>query len=177
MNYNTDKRFRARWILIFLLVAAVVAGIGYLIGTAANAEDTPVRCWIMCKPVEGNYVNVHRTPGKNSQSVGYLECGDDFLTDGKSSNGFIRVYNIGEYGEGWVYCGYVCTEEPVMVNEQYVVVAKTRVACRQWMDGPQIKSRPWLVNGSNVWVYCKADGWMLTSHGYILEEWLEANPL
>ena len=67
------------------------------------------------------------------------------------------------------------TEEPVQVYEQYICVAKKRVACRKWIGGPQT-SMPWLKNGSDVDVFYMADGWAITSRGYIQSEWLEANP-
>ena len=176
MNYNTDKTKRARVLLAILLGAVILGGIVFRLCYDANAEaaeDRLVKCWIMCKP--GSRVNVRRIPEKNGMEVGFLECGDWFLTDGKSSDGWIRCYGIGEYGEGWVYCGFVVTEEPRMVFEQYVCVATSRVACRKWPDGPQT-SRPWLKNGSNVDVFCMADGWACTSRGYIRSEWLEADP-
>jgi hypothetical protein len=174
-NYNTDRSFRARWLLIFLLLAVVCAGIGYMIGTAAQAEDQTVMCWVMCKP--GNFVNVRKNPNKNSEIVGYLDCGDDFKTDAEIRNGFIHVYGIGEYGEGWVYCGYVATEKPEAVFQNYVCVAKNRVACRRWMNGPRIEGRSgWLYNLDTVSVFYIADGWAMTSRGYIQSEWLEVDP-
>ena len=65
------------------------------------------------------------------------------------------------------------------VGENYVCVAKSRVACRRWVNGPQIEDngRPrWLVNGSNVSVFYIAEGWAVTSRGYIQSEWLEVDP-
>ena len=176
MNYNTNRDKRARRILLILLAAVIIGGAAYMIGTRAiseAAEDQLIRCWILCKP--GSQVNVRRTPGKNAMEVGFLEVGDSFLTDGDSKNGFIRCYGIGEYGEGWIYCGYVATEEPKAVFTRCVCVAKNRVACRKWMDGPKT-SLPWLKNGSFVEVFHTADGWACTSRGYIRAEWLEASP-
>ena len=117
---------------------------------------------------------MRRSPG--GQECGYLELGDWFMTDGTSSDGWIRCYGIGEYGEGWVYCGYVCTEEPVKVFEQYVCCAKTRVACRRWMNGPKIDGSPWLTNLSTVDVFYIADGWACTNRGFIMAEYLEVSP-
>ena len=182
MNYNTNNTPRARFILMVLLIAIIVAGIAYLVCSAANAasvENTMVKCWIMCKPGkpgECSYVYAHRTPDKRSEIVGRLDFGDYFMTDAESKNGFIWADGIGEYGEAWIYCGYVVTEEPKIVNEQYVCVAKTRVACRRWMGGPKVEKTPWLTNGSNVFVYAIADGWAVTNRGYIKSEWLEVDP-
>ena len=159
-----------------LILAAVMAVIVYSCQVnwlKASAEDTMITCWVMCKP--GDYINVRRTPSTKADAVGYLEACDSFRTDGSSKNGFIRVYGIGEYGEGWIYCGYVSTEEPVEVFERYVCVAKSRVACRRWMNGPKTQN-PWLRNGSNVEVFYMTSEWALTSRGFIQSEWLEADP-
>lgn len=177
MNYNTNRDKRARRILLILLAAVIIGGAAYMIGTRAiseAAEDQLIRCWVMCKP--GSQVNVRRTPSKNAMEVGYLDAGDSFLTDGDSKNGFIRCYGIGEYGEGWIYLGYVVTEEPKPVFERYVCVSNARVACRRWMGGPKVGTSPWIVNGSNVDVFYLADGWACTSRGYIMSEWLEVDP-
>lgn len=163
--------------IVIVLIAVILAVTGYSLGMRGcrAAEEKLITCWILCKPGEGNQVNVRRTPAKSGQQVGSLEVGDWFLTDGSSANGFIRAYGIGEYGEGWVYCGFVSTEKPVEVNERYCCVARNRVACRRWIEGPQT-SRPWLMNGSNVRVYYIAGDWAVTDRGYIRSEWLEVDP-
>lgn len=175
MNHrNHYSIFNKEKIAAFVVLLIIVLLIGVLIGTCCKGEDDLVKCWIMCKP--GSQVNVRRTPDKRSMEVGYLEAGDWFMTDGSSSNGFIRCYGIGEYGEGWIYCGYVATEEPEPVFEQYVCCAVKRVAIRRWMNGPKVDGSSWLVNGSNVDVFYIADGWACTSRGYILSEYLEVDP-
>lgn len=175
MNHrNHYSIFNKEKIAAFVVLLIIVLLIGVLIGTCCKGEDELVKCWIMCKP--GSQVNVRRTPDKRSMEVGYLESGDWFMTDGSSSNGFIRCYGIGEYGEGWIYCGYVATEEPESVFEQYVCCAVKRVAIRRWMNGPKVDGSSWLVNGSNVDVFYIADGWACTSRGYILSEYLEVDP-
>ena len=160
-------------ILASLMLAVVVYHV-HLANITAAAEDATVRAYIMCKP--GSQVIVRRTPSKGAQEVGYLEVGDDFLTDGTSSNGFIRCYGVGEYDEGWVYCGYVTEYEPEPVFETYCCVAKSRVACRRWMNGPKVERTPWLTNGSNVQVFHIAGDWACTSRGYIKAEWIEPDP-
>ena len=122
-------------------------------------------------------------PGQREADAGQAGNGsrlsgsrDWFLTDGTSSDGWIRCYGIGEYGEGWIYSGYVAIEEPKPVYEQYVCVAKTRVACRKWIDGPKVDGYAWLTNGSNVQVFYIAGDWAITSRGYIRSEWLEVDP-
>lgn len=176
MNYNTSNNKMARILLIILLAVVVVAGTVYLAALSANtayASGKLIRCWVLCKP--GSQVVVRRTPSRNAMEVGQLEVGDWFETDAVSSNGYIRAYGIGEYGEGWIYSGYVATEEPVPVFETYCCVAPNRVACRRWMDGPQTQN-PWLKNGSDVQVYHIAGEWSCTARGYIKSEYLEADP-
>lgn len=172
-NHYSTKRIGKQWIVI--LMAAVLAAAGWIAGSscAEKAAERLATCWILCKP--GSQVNVRRTPNRNAQEVGFLEAGDSFKTDGVSSNGFIRCYGIGEYGEGWIYCGFVATEEPVKVFQTYVCAAPNRVACRRWISGPKTQN-PWLKNGSNVQVFYIAGEWAVTSRGYIMSEWLEADP-
>ena len=159
---------------IALITALIITAAVIWAAIGGMAEEQLAKCWVMCKP--GSQVNVRRTPDKKGQEVGFLEAGDWFLTDGTSSDGFIRVYGVGEYGEGWIFSGYVCTEEPKQVFEQYTCVAHKRVAIRKWMGGPQVERSPWLANGGNVDVFFMADEWACTSRGYIKAEWLEADP-
>ena len=171
-NYTIfDKeKIVAAVIFVALIIVVTVA----LTVTFCKGEEALVKVYTLCKP--GSQVTVRRTPAKNGQEVGYLEVGDWFMTDGVSSNGYIRAYGIGEYGEGWVYCGYVTEHEPKPVFETYCCVAKTRVACRRWMNGPKVEHSPWLVNGSDVQVFYIAGDWACTSRGYIKAEYLEVDP-
>ena len=153
-------------------LAILIAAAWFVIGRAA--EQT-IDCWVLCKP--GDYVNLRETPSRSGRTAGFLECGDRFQTDAESRNGFIRVYGVGEGAEAWIYAGYVSTEEPVAVFENYCCVAKNRVACRRWIDGPQVAGRAgWLYNGSSVSVFYIAGDWACTSRGYIRSEWLEEDP-
>ena len=156
-----------------VVVMAVVFKTAYTASRAA-AEDTLAKCWVMVKP--GDYVNVRRTPDRKGQEVGFLESGDWFMTDGSSADGWIRCYGIGEYGEGWIYCGYVVTEEPKKICQNYVCVSNGRVAIRRWMGGPKVNGSCWLTNGTGVTVFYEADGWAMTSRGYVKAEYLEADP-
>ena len=199
MNYNTDRKkteeviphylrgyrqypqeqkkpklnkfqIALRCILIALIIAAVII-------FACRAEDTTITCWALCQP--GDHVNLRREPKKDSAEVGWLECGDSFQTDGESRNGWIRVLDAGDC-ECWIYSGYVIEEQPEKVGENYVCVARDRVACRRWVDGPQIRINghlSWLKNGSTVSVFYIAGDWAVTSRGYIKAEWLEVDPV
>ena len=159
-----------RCILAALIVAAVII-------FACRAEDATTTCWALCKP--GDHVNLRIDPKKGSASVGWLECGDSFQTDGESINGWLRVLDAGEC-ECWIYSGYVIEEQPEKIGENYVCVARDRVACRRWVDGPQIRINghlSWLKNGSTVSVFYIAGDWAVTSRGYIRAEWLEVDPV
>lgn len=160
-------------IVAFVVILAVALVAGIAIGmTVCRGEEPLATCWIMCKP--GSRVTVRREPDKRSMETGYLECGDYFQTDGESRDGWIRCYGAGE--NGWVYCGYVVTEKPVKIGERYICCAVKRVACRKWIGGPQVDGNGWLKQGQNCEVYCMADGWAVTSRGYIKTEWLEVDP-
>lgn len=160
--------------LVIILLAIAIIGVAYIVAaTEARAEEHLTKCWVLCKP--GSQVIVRRTPSKGAMEVGQLEVGDSFLTDAVSSNGFIRCYGIGEYGEGWIYSGFVATEEPVPVFQTYCCVAKSRVACRRWIYGPKTE-HPWLANGSDVQVFYVAGEWAVTARGYIMSEFLECDP-
>ena len=176
MNYNTSGRKRTI-IIVILAALAVAAGIICGIADSRAAEGQLAKCWILCKP--GTQVNVRRRPTTDSKSETQLDAGDEVLTDGETQNGWVRVYGVGEDGGGWVYVGYLSTEEPVKVGARYVCVAKKQAACRRWMNGPQIENngrKQWLKNGENVDVFLVGDGWAVTSRGYIQSEWLEVDP-
>ena len=133
------------------------------------------QCWVLCQPK--NRVNLRMEPNKDSKCVGWLECGDGFQTDGSVQNGWIKVLDAGEC-ECWIYSGYVVTDEPEEVFENYVCAARKQVACRRWVDGPQYEGRSgWLKNGSEITVFYIAGKWAVTSRGYIQTEWLDADPL
>lgn len=166
---------------IIITCCVIVTLMTAILVIRGTAEEQLATAFAMCDPREGrNRVHVRAKPTKDSAEIGYLECGDDFLTDGVSRDGWIRCCNIGENCEGWVFCGYVTTEKPEMVMEQYCCVAKSRVAVRRWQGGPQIVRngrKLWLNNCEDVTVFCIADGWACTSIGYIAAEWLEVDPL
>jgi hypothetical protein len=167
-KYNTFCKKKQ----ITILLVVVFAVVAVLTVSCCLADDGMITCWVMCKP--GSRVNVRRTPG--GTEIGYLECGDWFETDAVEADGWIRCYGIGEYGEGWVWCGYVATEEPEKIGVRYRVASNGLVIIRKWMNGPKVDGRCYLTNGSTVQVFCIADGWAVTNRGYIMAEYLEADP-
>jgi len=168
-NYNTTLLKKIAMILLVVVLMAAV----YQIALASQWNGM-ITCWALCKP--GSHVDVHISPNKNSQVVGRLDPCDSFHTDGESRNGFIWC-DVGESCGGWIYCGYISTEEPEQAFERYVCVAKKQVACRRWIGGPQISGRGgWLKNLSTVEVFYRTDTWCVTSRGYIRSEWLERDP-
>ena len=160
---------------LLVVFVALVFIITALITYTVSMADTGATAWALCKP--GAQVNIRRSASKKSEICGFLEVGDEFRTDMKTKNGFLHVIGMGEYGEGWVYLGFVSTEKPEPVFENYCVIAKNRVACRRWCDGPQVAGKlGWIYNGSDVTVFYTGDGWAVTSRGYIRSEFLEADP-
>ncbi|MBP5727102.1 MAG: hypothetical protein J6Y48_08530 [Clostridia bacterium] len=157
-------------IVAFIVILAVIFAIGIAIGaTVCHGEEPLATCYAMCKP--GSRISVRMEPRKTAIETGFLECGDSFQTDGESVDGWIRCIGIGE--GGWVYSGYVVTEKPQKIGEKYECTANKQVACRKWMSGPQIEERPWMKRGQICEVFVMADGWAVTSRGYIKSEYLE----
>ena len=153
---------KAITLLTFLLVI--------LVAVSSVADEL---YYVLCKP--GDYINLRMSPNRQSQSVGFLECGDTFVSDGDTENGFIHVLDRGDT-DCWMFAGYATTDEPEDVFQTFVCVAKRRVACRRWIDGPLVIGYPWLKNGQFVDVWFIAGQWAVTNKGFIKIEWLEEDP-
>ena len=136
-----------------------------LISGCAMAEDG--RVFILCNP--SSFVNVHRNPRNTSENAGRLECGESALTDGKTKNGFLHILNVTEYGEGWVFMGYVTEEEPEVRNA-WAYVARNRVRARRYIRGERIG---WLGTGDEIRVYAHTSEWAVTSKGFVNMDYLE----
>ena len=175
MNQNQYSTSKVKKIVFVLLaVLAILTGWHIGMGGVKASEERLITVWAMCKP--GSFVEVRETPSKNGHHVGYLDPCDSFQTDGVTKNGYVRAIGLGDTGEGWVYCGFVSTEEPVPVFERYMCNSLSRVACRRWISGPRVANYGWIVNGSTVEVFYRTDEWSVTSRGYIKSEYLEADP-
>lgn len=169
MKYTTYVRFRKP--LAVLAALALVLGVFTAAygGIRARAEESTTSAWAICK----SYINIRLWPSTEATAVGYLDPCDRVEVDGRTKSGFAHVvYPV----DGWVYAGYLVFSEPKAVGETYTVVARRRVAARRWVDGPQMGTKPWLVNGSTVTVLYMSDDWALTNRGYVKSEWLEADP-
>lgn len=158
-------------ILITLLEIALIALFFYCLITIADSisfADELHEAWVICQP--GDYVNVRSKPKRKSESYGYLECGDSFLTDGKTKNGFVRCYGIGEAGEGWVHSGYVVYDEPIKVNRIGYSISNGKLFARRYIGGKTIHV---LHNLDEVKVYWWTEAWCVTDKGFIKSKYLE----
>ena len=151
---------------VLLIILVVYAAITILNSISFAEELTEM--YVICQP--GDYVNVRINPSKKSQAVGYIECGESFLTDGQKQNVFIHCYGIGEAGEGWIHCGYVVEDEPVKVNRMAFSISKAKLAARKFIGGIV---RKWLKNLDKVMVYWMTDVWCVTNKGFVMTEYLE----
>ena len=170
---------RNRIIVIALLAAVFVAlvieacWVGNVIAIFiidAEAEDMEgTECWAFCKP--DGIVNIRSQPRKNSAEVAWVTCGMKMMTNGKTRNGYIYIFDMAaETTAGWISERYIVYEEPKAVETEMVIRAEGRVACRKWMGG---KVGKWYRDGDRVIVHWLADGWAVTDRGYIRYEYLE----
>lgn len=167
MNYNTT--WKKKTVVILLSVLAFC--IGWAIGMCELAIDQleGVDAWIICQP--GDWVHARDRASTKSESLGMLVTGDRVKIDGHNRNGFMHVIDLRlEETEGWIYAGYLVTEEPVdMGGELHWIRANGRVACRKYLDGPR---RCWVIDGSTVKVYYMGGGWAVTNKGFIQSEFI-----
>ena len=159
-----------KWIVVVIEIALLVGAVWgciWAFRTVGLAEEQ-MDCWVICQPTD--YVNVRRRPGRRSEIVGRAEAGMRFQTDGKEKSGFIHVIGVGEYGEGWISSGYVSWSRPEDMDREMEISSRGRVACRKCIGG---KRRCWALDGEKVRVYWMADGWAVTSRGFIQSQYLE----
>ena len=144
-------------ILIIALLMAYLAG-----------SDAEVECFIICNPK--SHVWVRRSPKKGAEEIGFLDCGDRFLTDGKRKNGFVHVVGITEYGEGWIHKGYVVYDKPEIVNCRGTVAATGRVKLQRYIGGKRIG---YINVCEDVKVFAISEDWAVTNRGFIKLKYLE----
>lgn len=164
-HYTTSCGKRAIMILMAVLLVVVSYHAAYAINRA-HAETVTTNAWILCK----DYVMIRMWPSKRATEVGQLDPCDEIEIDGKTKDGFAHIVAP---VDGWVWAGNIVFSEPEQIGSLAFVTAKNRLACRRWVDGPQVESRPWVINGSEVRVFYMCDEWAVTSRGYVRSEWLE----
>lgn len=140
----------------------------FMIGFAEE-EYEGQQVWVLCNPE--SYVILHTKPKKTSMEFGGVLVGSDMLTDGKTRNGFLHVYDLAaEYTEGWITTRHIVYSEPEEIYKNMKIVSNGRVACRKWVNGKIIH---WAYNGNTVFVYFMCEEWAVTNKGYIMSEFLE----
>ena len=154
-------------VALFAMILAVLGVLVFNVSFNAmrvRAEEQTIRVWIMCQP--GDWVHGRKAPSTRSESVARLETGDSIEIDDRSRNGFLHSPHMPcEYGEGWIYSGFLVTEPPQNAGGKlYTISANGRVACRKWVEGPR---RCWVVDGSEVKVYSYTSTWAVTNKGFI----------
>ena len=125
--------------------------------------------FIICNPK--SHVNVRKSAKKGSDEIGRLYAGDSVTVDGMTKNGFVHCVNMSnEWGEGWVYKGYLVQEKPIITGESARISANGRVKCRRYVNG---KRQGWARDGDTVKVYAYTSEWALTSKGFIKTEFID----
>lgn len=164
--YPTEMRRQLSPLSIALRIILVVVLIAATIIFACRAEDVYAKGWILCK----DYVLIRIAPSRGAQECGQLDPGDEIEIDGETADGFAHIVSP---CDGWVWAGNITFAQVEKIDDVMTVVAKKQVACRRWIDGPQIDGNKWAKNGTEVKVFYMSEEWAVTSRGYIKSEWLE----
>jgi hypothetical protein len=148
----------------FIILLLLVLSVCYMAGAE---EETK---YILCNPRTDNHVAIRNRPKKNAEETGRLDCGDDFVTDGKIRNGYLHVIGMTEDGEGWVHLGYVVDDKPLIEKCNGTITANGRV-----MSWRRINSgkNGWLEICDQVKIYARTDEWAVTNKGYVRTKYLE----
>jgi hypothetical protein len=166
-NHCTTKNAFSKALIVIL--ALVLLFSSYTIATEidrAHAEEITTPGFILCK----SYVVIRQWASKRATEIGQLDPAEPIEIDGRTKDGYAHIVAP---CDGWVHAGYIVFSEPKAVNATATVTARKRVACRKWIDGPNVDSKPWLISGSEVRIYWMCDDWALTNRGYVKSEWLE----
>ena len=169
MNQKQYTTFQPFTKVLSVILVAVLAIAGYALQAEINrvhAETVYATEYILCR----DYVLVRQWASKKAPEVGQLDPGDSIEVDGKTSDGFAHIVAP---CDGWVWAGNIVFGRVEKVDSPAYVTAKKRVACRRWVDGPQVEGRPWMITGSECTVYYMDSEWAVTSRGYVRAEYLE----
>jgi len=164
--YPEEMRKKLSPFSIALRIILVVVMLAAVIIVASRAEDVYAKGWILCK----DYVLIRTTPSRSASECGQLDPGDEIEIDGETADGFAHIVSP---CDGWVWAGNITFAQVEKIDDTMVVVARKQVACRRWIDGPQIEDNKWAKNGTEVKVFYMSEEWAVTSRGYIRSEWLE----
>ena len=150
-----------------ILSMILILVLSFTVSYAEEPEE--IDCWVMCQP--DSWVYARLNPNKNSMEIGRLECGDHIYTDGKEKNGFLHVYVLFEYGEGWVHKGYIVYDEPQKpVFQETTIQSNGRVKARKTIGG---KRRCWLKDEQKIKVYMYSEEWAVTNKGFVQTQFID----
>jgi hypothetical protein len=159
------KKKKSVFSIVLRCIFAIVLILA-LIVTVGRSEEFNGQRWIICK----DYVMIRAWPSRSATEAGQLDPGDEVEIDKQKKKGFAHIVDP---VDGWVWAGNLTESPPVEINAYGFVIARKRVACRRWVNGPQIKSNPWAQTGTMIWVFWMSEDWAVTSRGYIQSKWLE----
>lgn len=174
MQFRDPTAVIVRLIIITILAIIVLGLFSSYLGVDQVASESVIthEMFVICR--SDDYIHIRLKPSKKSQSIGWLECGDSVMCDGKEKNGFTHVIGITEYNEGWVYTGYLVDEPPIDSGEApYYICSNARVACRKSIDG---KRRCWANPMETLKVLFYTDEWCLTNKGFVQTRYLDPDP-
>ena len=169
MNRSYYTTFSPFTKALAVILAALLLFASYTVATEINrahAETVFATQYILCK----NYVLVRMWPSRKATEVGQLDPCDEIQIDGKTDSGFAHIVSP---CDGWVWAGNIVSSPVEKVDRPAYVTAKKRLACRKWVDGPQVDEKPWMITGSECRVYYMDSEWAVTSRGYVKVEYLE----
>ena len=169
MNRNKYTTFSPLTKALSLILVLMLVVAAYSVAceiNKAHAETVYAVGYILCK----DYVLIREWASRKAPEIGQLDPCDQVEIDGKTKDGFAHIVSP---CDGWVWAGNIVFSPVEEVNRPAYVTAKNRVACRRWVDGPQVESKPWIVTGSECRVYYMDSEWAVTSRGYIRVEYLE----
>ena len=109
---------------LVLVAAAVWVIVSGLMAMGLAEDEYRSQAWVMCRP--GDFVNVRAKPGTKAEVIGRFDCGDAFMTDWETRDGWIHAVELGlEETEGWIHLGYVSAWEPEWRNGEEAKVTGT----------------------------------------------------
>lgn len=136
----------------------------------ANAER-PHEAWVMCQL--NSEVVVRAKPSKHAREVARVYPGDRVELDGKKIGRWYHCIGTGEPGEGWIRGDYLSFTEPVVYKEGKLYhTTKANLIARFSIRGNV--RRKFRKKGVTVTVYLMAEEWAVTSQGFIMTRFLEA---